>query len=244
MSYAVDLNADVGEAAEPDGIAVERALLTTVTSVHVACGGHAGDQQSMHDTVSAARAAGVRVGAHPSYPDREGFGRRAMSISVHDLEAALTMQLRALREIGADLGASVVSVKPHGALYGEVGKGGELLAVLWRAIETSGLGDAALVLAAGSPAIEACRANGQRVLAEGFCDRAYADDGTLIDRRVEGAVFTDPTMAAAQAIRLAQGGSVDTLCIHGDSPGALELARAVREALDHASIAVQAALVS
>jgi UPF0271 protein len=240
MAQAIDLNADVGEATDADGIDVERTLLTLVTSAHVACGGHAGDEHTMRDTVAAALSAGARIGAHPSYPDRAGFGRRPMSITAGELEASVLDQLQSLRRVCEELGARLVSVKPHGALYGEVGAGGDALSAVRRAVEASGIGDVALVLAAGAPAVALCRDNGQRVLAEGFCDRAYAADGTLVDRRVEGAVLHDPALAAAQAIRLAQGGTVDTLCIHGDSPGASDLARAVRHALEEAAVSVAA----
>jgi UPF0271 protein len=235
---AVDLNADVGEASDPDGIAIERALLSFVTSVHVACGGHAGDAQSMRDTVSAALASGVRVGAHPSYPDREGFGRRPMPMAATELESALHSQLSALASACSEVGAQLVSVKPHGALYHEVATAGQALDALRNAMASSGLGSDALVLPAGAPALEVCRSRGQRVLVEGFCDRAYAADGTLVDRRVEGAVLHEPALVGAQAVRLVASGAVDTLCIHGDSPGAPELAHAVREALEGAAIKV------
>jgi UPF0271 protein len=238
LPSSVDLNADVGEAMDDDGIAIEHALFSLVTSVNVACGGHAGDERSMRRTTQAALDYGVRVGAHPSYPDREGFGRRPRAIEPSQLEASLRHQLAMLADICASLGATLQSVKPHGALYREAAQGGGVLDALRSAMAGSCPPDTALVLPAGSLAVDLCRAEGVAVRAEGFCDRAYAPDGTLVDRRAAGAVFTDPGQAARQAIELARAGSVDTLCIHGDSPGAVAMATAVRQALLDAGIAV------
>lgn len=237
---SVDLNADVGEATDTAAIAVERGLLELVTSVHVACGGHAGDEASMRSTVTAALEHGVLVGAHPSYPDREGFGRRALDISPDALEASLCSQIGAMVEVCRDRDTTVHSVKAHGALYGEVGKGGTALAALRGAMATCCQPGTALVLPAGSPAVALCRSEGVTVHEEGFCDRAYAADGTLVERSEEGAVFSHPDQAARQAVDLARSGTVDTLCIHGDSPGAVELAAAVRRALEEAGIGVLA----
>jgi UPF0271 protein len=237
---SVDLNADVGEAVDDHGIAIERALLALVTSVNVACGGHAGDVRSMRATTQAALDHGVRVGAHPSYPDLVGFGRRPMAIPPSGLEASLRSQLSALAEVCASLGTTMRSVKAHGALYGEVAQGGVALDLLRAAMAASCAPTTALVLPAGSSALDLCRSAGVPVRAEGFCDRAYAADGALVDRQVEGAVFTDPARAARQAVDLSAGGTVDTLCIHGDSPGAVAMAEAVRQALSDAGVTVSA----
>jgi UPF0271 protein len=237
---SVDLNADVGEATDDDEIAIEHALFELVTSVNVACGGHAGDEHSMRATARAALEHGVHVGAHPSYPDRDGFGRRPMAITPIELEESLRGQLATLATVCASLGTTLHSVKPHGALYGEVARGDDAFDVLRGAMAGSCDAAAALVLPAGSPAVERCRAEGVPVRAEGFCDRAYGPDGSLVDRQVEGAVFSDPARAARQAVDLATGGSVDTLCVHGDSPGALEMAAAVRRALLEAGITLAA----
>jgi 5-oxoprolinase (ATP-hydrolysing) subunit A len=238
---SVDLNADVGEATDDAGITVERDLLDLVTSVHVACGGHAGDEASMQATVAAALERGVQVGAHPSYPDREGFGRRPLDISASALEASLRNQIRALVEVCRARDTTVHSVKAHGALYGEVAQGGAALDALRAAVSACCQPGTALVLLAGSPAVALCRGDGVTVHEEGFCDRAYAADGTLVGRSEEGAVFSDPGQAARQAVELATNGTVDTLCIHGDSPGAVELATAVRRALQTAGVGVTAA---
>ncbi len=239
-SSSVDLNADVGEAVDDDGIAIERALIPLVTSVNVACGGHAGNERTMRDTVLAALEHGVHVGGHPSFPDRSGFGRRSMTMPSAELEASLTSQLGALVDVCTALGATIDRVKPHGSLYGEVARGGSSLEALRAAMARCCAAGTALVLPAGSEAVALCRQQGVAVRAEGFCDRAYAPDGTLVDRSVPGAVLRDPREAAAQAVGLATGGTVDTLCIHGDSPGAVALASAVRRALAEAGITVKA----
>jgi 5-oxoprolinase (ATP-hydrolysing) subunit A len=248
----IDLNADVGEADDVAGREVEDDLLGLVTSAHVACGGHAGDVQSMRHTVEAALAAGVRVGAHPSYPDREGFGRRPMEMTAADLRASLAEQIGRLVAVTTALGTRVHSIKPHGALYGEVGRGGSSCDALVAAVQAHCDADTALVLPAGAPAVAALRAAGVPVLEEGFSDRAYAPDGSLVARSAAGSVYDEPEVATAQALGLAARGSVvahdgsiirlavDTLCVHGDSPNAVAMARAVRRALAEAGIAVVA----
>jgi UPF0271 protein len=241
---SVDLSADVGEAVDDEGIAVERALLDVVSSVHVACGGHAGDAVSMRDTVLAALGHGVAVGAHPSYPDRDGFGRRPMPIGAPELEASLRHQIGALVEVCAAAGTTVRSVKAHGALYARVALGGSAFDALRAAMAATADPATALVLPLGSPAETRGRADGVTVWREGFCDRAYAADGTLVDRSVAGAVFDDPDQAAAQALRLLESGGLDSLCLHGDTPGVVALADAVRHALDGAGVAVAAPLPS
>jgi UPF0271 protein len=247
-SRAIDLNADVGEAADKDGIAVERALLAYVTSVHVACGGHAGDAASMRATTDAAMGAGVRVGAHPSYPDRPGFGRKPMDMAWADLVVSLRRQIAALTDVARAAGTSVQSVKPHGALYGAVARGGSVCAAMLSAVHEECDDATPLVLPAGAPALALAKEIGRPTLEEGFCDRAYVSDATLMDRAAPGAVFADPARAAEQALTLAGRGlaqddtgawlhlRVDTLCLHGDSPNAVAMARAVRQALDGAGL--------
>jgi UPF0271 protein len=249
---SIDLNADLGEAADDAGVAIERALLGLVTSAHIACGGHAGDDESMRATVQAALDAGVRVGAHPSYPDRAGFGRRPMEMAVSDLASSLAAQIGALVDVAGSLGATVSSVKPHGALYGEVGGDVVTFDALAGALADRCGPAATLVVPSGSPAVAWAHTAGLSVLEEGFADRAYSADGTLLARQQPGSVYRDPEQAAAQALGLAQRGTVaaadgttltlavDTLCLHGDSPNALAMARAVRQALRAAGIAVAA----
>jgi UPF0271 protein len=249
-SRRIDLNADVGEATDPDGIETERALLRLVTSAHVACGGHAGNEETMAATVAAALSDGVRVGAHPSYPDREGFGRRPMDIDREELGTALGAQLRALAGVCTAAGTAVASVKAHGALYEEVAKGGAIYLVLRDAVAAE-CPETTLVFPSGCHAMAMALRDGVAAVEEGFCDRAFRSDGGLVDRATPGAVLCDPEEAAGQALSLARGavcasdGSiltlwVDTLCIHGDSPGAPAIATAVRRALADSGMEVLA----
>jgi 5-oxoprolinase (ATP-hydrolysing) subunit A len=251
-SPSIDLNADVGEAGDDAGIAVERALLGLVTSAHIACGGHAGDAGSMRATALAALENGVRIGAHPSYPDREGFGRRPMDITPRDLSSALVWQIAALIDVAASIDATVQSVKPHGALYGEIARGTAAFEALLTVILELCGPEVSLVLPSGTPAVAMANDAGVRVLREGFADRAYTATGELASRKEPGAVYGEPPQAATQALGLVLRGTVtlrdgtvlslpvDTLCVHGDSPNAPSLARAVGEALAEAGIAVAA----
>jgi UPF0271 protein len=248
---AIDLNADVGEATDDVGIAVERALLGVVTSANVACGGHAGDERSMAATVEAALGHEVRIGAHPSYPDRQGFGRRPMDIDRDELRGALVDQLGALRSVCTRAGTAIHSVKAHGALYGEVAKGGAIYET-WRDAVIAVCGrETPMVLPSGCRALGTVLRDGLTAREEGFCDRSYRADGALVDRSEPGSVFDDPGDAASQAVSLARGALmttggtlltmwVDTLCIHGDSAGALSMATAVRTALEEAGMRISA----
>ena len=247
----IDLNADVGEATDAAGLEVERTLLGLVSSVHVACGGHAGDDDSMTATVATALSRGVRVGAHPSYPDRAGFGRQPMQVDRAELGASLSEQVRALERICRAAGTTVASVKAHGALYEEVAKGGAVYETFRDAVRGSVGEDVALVLPSGCRAVAMVLRDGMTAREEGFCDRAYRPDGGLVGRAEPGALLVEPSAAAAQALTLARGavvardGSVltlwvDTLCMHGDSPGAVAIATAVRTALADVGINVTA----
>ena len=247
----IDLNADVGEATDAAGLEVERTLLGLVSSVHVACGGHAGDDDSMTATVATALSRGVRVGAHPSYPDRAGFGRQPMQVDRAELGASLSEQVLALDRICRAAGTTVATVKAHGALYEEVAKGGAVYETFRDAVRGSVGEDVALVLPSGCRAVAMVLRDGMTAREEGFCDRAYRPDGGLVGRAEPGALLVEPSAAAAQALSLARGavvardGSVltlwvDTLCIHGDSPGAVAIATAVRTALADVGINVTA----
>jgi UPF0271 protein len=247
----IDLSADVGEATDAAGIEVERALIGLVTSAHVACGGHAGDDGSMSATVAAAVERDVRVGAHPSYPDRAGFGRDPMEIDRGELGRSLSEQLRALDRICRAAGTAIDSVKAHGALYEEVAKGGAVYETFRDAVhDTVGAGTP-LVLPSGCRAMAMVLRDGVDAWEEGFCDRAYRSDGGLVDRATPGAVLAEPSAAAAQALGLARGAVVaddgcvltlwvDTLCVHGDSPGAVAIAGAVRRVMADEGIDVVA----
>jgi len=246
---SIDLNADVGEATDAEGIETERALLSLVTTAHVACGGHTGDEATMAATVAAALEHSVRVGAHPSYPDGDGFGRRPMDIDRDELRSSLRDQLQALARVCRSAGTAIESVKPHGALYEEVAKGGAIYEAVRDAVRECCSEGTPLVLPSGCRALAMALRDGVPACEEGFCDRAYRSDGRLVERSTAGAVLGDPGEAAAQALSLARGavvasnGSVltlwvDTLCVHGDSSGAVSIARAVRHALAESGIDV------
>lgn len=225
---AVELNVDAGE------LEVEPAELVALAHwVHVACGGHAGDAVTMRRTVARALAAGTRIGAHPSYPDREGFGRRTLDIDRAELVDSIERQCAALQREAAALGAAVVSLKPHGALYHDGHRDPALaLAVVDAAIRA--LGSVTVVGPASGGWSEAARARSVPFAREGFADRGLRPDGSLVPRGELGALIDDPARAAAQAAKLAARGGYDTLCVHGDGPRALEVARAVRAELDRA----------
>lgn len=228
----IDLNADMGE-----GAGADEALLGVVTSANVACGAHAGDPSLMRRTVRAARAAGVAVGAHPGFPDREHFGRRALSMTPQAIEDSVLYQIAALAGIAAAEGAALTHVKPHGALYNMAAKDQAMADAIAGAIAVF---DPSLVMV-GLPASALERAAekaGLAFAAEGFADRAYEADGSLVARTKPGALITDPAAAAAGALRLARAGHVRTICIHSDTPGAEAIAAAVRRALDEAGAVV------
>ena len=216
----IDLNADVGEGFD------DAALVPLLSSVNVAAGGHAGDDASIARTVALARAHGVAVGAHPSYPDREGFGRRPMELSPQALEDALFEQIERVRRAAVHLR----HVKPHGALYHRASESPEVAAAFLAAVRRV---DERLVVVAqaGSRLLELARAQQLSTSAEAFADRGYADDGSLLPRAAAGAVLTDPARAAEQALRLVERADVQTLCVHSDTPGAVAVATAVRQQL-------------
>lgn len=259
---AVDLNADLGEGREPppgrpvsgapgDGSedSVDDGLLALVTTAHVACGFHAGGPSVMRRTVAAAAAAGVEVGAHPSYPDGEGFGRRAMDHPAARVVDDVLYQVGALIGVADACGVTVRSVKPHGALYHRMATDPDCAMAVASAVLRLGE-DLCLVAPAGSTAVRVAEGAGLRVVSEAFCDRGYRPDGTLADRGERGALLTDPYEAADRALSLATSGEIeavdgtviqlrcDTLCVHGDTPGAVAVAGAARRALEGAGIRV------
>ncbi len=243
VARSIDLNADLGERYDGWQPGVDDALLAVVTTAHIACGFHSGDPDVMVETVRAAAARGAAVGAHPSYPDREGFGRRPMDLGLDQVRAAVLYQVGALQGIARAEGATVVSVKPHGSLYNRMAVEADCARAVAEAVQQLDP-NLWLVVPAGTPAVDAARSVGVRVAQEAFCDRTYQPDGTLTSRGAAGAVLTDPEAVQAQAVRLAHDhcveasdGSIlhlepDTLCIHGDTPGAADLAGAVRRALE------------
>ncbi|HEY4118967.1 MAG TPA: LamB/YcsF family protein [Byssovorax sp.] len=234
----VDLNIDLGELPnEP------RELYAAATVANVACGGHAGDAASMARAVSFALARGVRVAAHPSYPDREGFGRVSMAIEPGALAASIEAQCAALQKIATRLGAPARSLKPHGALYHDAHRDPVVArALLDGAIAGLGADDDLVVVGFGGGALEAeARARGLVFAREGFADRAYAADGSLVPRGQAGAVLGDARACARQAIALASTGRIETVCVHGDTQGAVDIALAVRDALAGAGMLAGAA---
>jgi UPF0271 protein len=229
----IDLNADVGEGRG------EEPLYALVTSANIACGGHAGTDASMKDAVRLALRHGVAVGAHPSYPDAEHFGRVTMSLAPHAVTQAVAGQIAALQRIASAAGARVTHVKPHGALYGDAASRPDVARAVAAGVA---LLSPTLVLVglAESDGLRVWIELGLPVSAEGFADRAYAGDGTLVSRKEAGAVITDPAAAASQAIRLASSGLCETICVHGDTVGAIAIATAVRRGLEDAGFVLSA----
>ena len=226
---AVDLNSDLGEGM-PE--AIDDAVLDIVSSANVACGGHAGDAHTMGRTIAEAKARGVRVGAHPAYPDRTNFGRIHVEMDPAALVEELVSQIDALVELAEALGVPVAYVKPHGALYNDAARDPSLGDTIVRAAHRLGLPIMAL---AGSALAQRTDVP---IIREGFLDRAYRPDGSLVPRSEPGAVLTDQDAVAAQALRLAP--HVDSLSLHSDTPGAVELLAAARRALEANGYVVRA----
>ena len=219
------LNLDGGEHdSEPEE------LYALADVVHVACGGHAGDEASMDRVARACQRLGTRVGAHPSYDDREGFGRRALSVSADALQASIRAQCMRLGDVTRAAGIPIVSAKPHGALYHAANQD-EATATATVAGIIEALGPLPIVGPAGGALERAARAAGAGFQREAFADRGMRADGSLVPRGEPGAMVEDPALATAQATMLAARGDVDTLCIHADTAGAITIARAVRKAL-------------
>jgi UPF0271 protein len=241
----LDVNCDMGEIVEHVSDGTQEALMRHVTSVNVACGGHAGDEAMMRATIGQAMRAGVAIGAHPGYEDRANFGRVELALSSEEIAASVERQVRALAAVAAECGATIAHVKPHGALYNQAVRN----RVIARAVATGVARwrrDVSLVGLAGPAGVAMLsefRDAGFTVWAEAFADRRYEADGTLRARRHDDALIHDPTEAAAQATRIAAGRGVvaaggvvvpleaQTICVHGDTPGAVEIARAVRVAI-------------
>lgn len=243
---SIDLNADVGEGED------DLPLFEFVSSVSIACGAHAGDAETMDRSIAEAARLGVAAGAHPSYPDREGYGRRRMAISDDALHATLADQLAALAGVASRHGVRLTHVKPHGALYNAAADDDALSRVIVDAIKASdpSLGVVGL---AGSALLRAAVQSGLRAIPEGFADRRYLADGRLAPRTTEGAIIEDPRAAADQASRLAAGDPIEaidgtglrldvaTICLHSDTSGAARIARAVRGELERRGIRIAAA---
>ncbi len=223
----IDLNCDMGEF---EDAAHDAALMPYITSANIACGGHAGDERTMERTARLALAHGVRIGAHPSYPDRAHFGRLEIDLPSGDIERAVRRQIELLETVVQSLGASISHVKPHGALYNVAARDERVARAVGRAVLAWNR-ETTLFALLGCPSLVVWREMGLRVAAEAFADRRYEPDGSLRSRQFPDALITDPREAAAQAVRFASEGKAQTLCIHGDTPGAVEIVKACRAAL-------------
>jgi UPF0271 protein len=230
----VDLNADVGEFCGQDP-----ALMPHITSANVACGFHAGDPGVMRDTVILARELGVAIGAHPGFPDRDGFGRRDLHLSPREVEDIVVYQVGALAAIAAVQGVRLQHVKPHGALFNIAVRDRAVADAIARATASV---DRSLILFGlpDSELVAAGVAAGLRTAREAFADRAYRADGTLVPRTEPGAVIDDPAQVLGRVVTMAGDPGVDTICVHGDTPGAADLAARIRKTLIAAGIEVKA----
>ena len=243
----IDLNCDMGESFGRYTLGADASVMPLITSANIACGLHAGDPSVMRRTIRLANEHGVSIGAHPGWPDLQGFGRREMSFSAEETESLVLYQIGALAAFCRAEGADLRHVKPHGALYNQAAKDRVLAEAIARAIKSFDP-DLMLVGLAGSAMIDAGLALGLRVAHEAFPDRGYNPDGTLMSRAKAEALITDPREVAAHAVRLAREGidfggthvGVETLCLHGDNTHAAENARLVRLALEEAGVELRA----
>ena len=247
----IDINADLGESEEALANGADFELMRYITSANVACGGHAGDERTMRETLAAAKKLKVAVGAHPSYPDRANFGRIESTLSPAEIEAAVHQQIAALVKIADALGLRLAHVKPHGALYHAANTRREVAEAIGRAAKAINP-QLIMVGQAGSSALELWRAMGLRAAAEAFADRAYEPDGTLRKRTLAGALLDNPARAAEQALSIATRHRViatdgrelpvdaSTICIHSDTPGSAAIAREISRQLKSAGVSVQA----
>lgn len=250
---AIDLNSDLGESYGAWTMGDDEAMLSIVSSANVACGFHAGDPLGIWKTVKAAAEKGVSIGAHVSYPDRVGFGRRDMDVTSAELTADVVYQIGALKGVAAAAGVTVGYVKPHGALYNRIAndpKQGQAVIDGIKAVDPN----LVLMGLAGAPILDLARKSGLKVVAEAFADRAYTPEGQLVSRREPGAVLHDTNLIANRMLQLATHGTLEaidgstikvdahSICVHGDSPGAVAIARAIRLAFEADGIAIRSFL--
>jgi 5-oxoprolinase (ATP-hydrolysing) subunit A len=241
---SIDLNADLGE-----GGALDVAMIAQVSSANIACGGHAGNESTMREAVAACIAAGVAIGAHPGYEDPEHFGRRELAVPDREVAEMVKRQITRLAGVAAQAGAGIRHVKLHGALYHQAGRDASLAAAVTGTVAKL-LPGCGFFTAPGGALAEAGHEAGLRVVVEGFADRRYAPDGRLVPRSEPDSVITDMDDAVAQAMEIAGMRRVrtgdgsfhplpaETICVHGDSPRALEILEAVRQALLRAGFAI------
>ncbi len=250
----IDINCDMGESFGPWVMGADEEVMPNITSANIACGAHAGDPSVMRRTIRLAREAGVAIGAHPGFPDLQGFGRREIKVDLSEVEDSILAQIGALAAIARSEGMTLQHVKAHGALYNMAARSRPLADAIARAIKGF---DASLMMFGlpNSPMMTAAREAGLRVAAEGFADRAYQLDGSLTPRTERGAVIHDPATVVDRAQRMVRDGIVqtadgrevalriDTICVHGDTPGAADLARRLRAALTDSGAIVQSVAV-
>lgn len=249
MPTQINLNADMGEGFGAYDIGNDEAMLKIIRSASIACGLHAGDPVTMHRNVLRAKEEGVSIGAHPGFNDLWGFGRRRIEMKPDQLEYLVAYQIGALQAMAAYAGERVTHVKPHGALNNMAAVDGDYAMAIGRAIKAVDR-EIVYVALAGSEMERAGRTLGLRVAREGFCDRLYDDDGNLTSRSIPGAVIKDPAVAAKRVVDMVRNGEIvsrngkriarkiDTLCVHGDEPTAVDLARAVRAGLEAAGVEI------
>ncbi len=251
MTLSIDMNSDLGEGYGAWTMGDDAAMLSIVSSANVACGFHAGDPSGILETVRQAAQRGVAVGAHVSYPDRVGFGRRAMDVAPTELAADVIYQIGALQALCAAAGTRVTYVKPHGALYNTIAEDARQGEAVISAIKSA---DPSLALMglAGAPILKRAADAGLATISEAFADRAYTPSGTLVSRRESGSVLHDVNLVAERMLQLAIEGTIqaidgtvlrlqaDSICVHGDSPGAVLMAARVRQVLTEQGVAIVA----
>jgi UPF0271 protein len=247
----IDLNCDMGESYGRWTLGADEEIMPFITSANVACGYHGGDPHVMRKTVALALRHGVAIGAHPGLPDLMGFGRRVMDVTPDEVKDYLCYQTGALREFARAAGSDLQHMKPHGILYNMMERDEALAAAAGQATLESGGKDLILMAMATGAYDRTCRKMGVRVCSEGFADRAYDVECRLVSRKIAGSLITDPARAAEQAVRMAverkvrtiDGVDIDiavqSICCHGDTPGAPKIVRAVREALEKAGCQVK-----
>lgn len=244
---SIDLNCDMGELLEAIADGTQESLMPSLTSVNIACGGHAGDEQTMKATIEQALRWKLAVGAHPGYPDHANFGRRELQMPAEAIADSVFEQVRALAEVAGRYGVSLAHVKPHGALYNQAVRNRVLAETIAKGV-ARWRHDVVLIGLAGSQMLEVFREAGFAVAAEAFADRRYELDGTLRSRKFDDALIRDPAEAGRQALSIVQRGiaiardgsevhiNAQTICIHGDTPGAPEIAAAVHRMLRQAGV--------
>lgn len=235
MQRSIDLNCDMGEMPEAIADGTQESLMPNLTSVNIACGGHAGDEWTMKVTIEQALRWKLGVGAHPGYADRENFGRRELNISPDAIADSVYEQVLTFSRVAASCGVVVAHVKAHGALYNQAARDRVIAQAIADGIARWNR-EVVLMGLAGSLMLDVFRNAGFTVAAEAFADRRYEPDGTLRSRKFDDALIRDPAEAAQQALRIVEQGTAQTICIHGDTPGALKIAEAVAKLLRAAGV--------